>query len=367
MLFSMASPVSITLLTKHVPSEVAPRILGNVLAIGTVGSVLGALLAAFVLIPWVGLTSSLRIFSLACVLFAVYFFPNKLRILTVFAMAACLIIPQPDFHWESASGWTLLDQREGYYQTIRVYTDDETFVRMHLGPSYETELNLQTGKPNFKYARTMIDMVTDPSGKKILIVGGAGHTQARVLEDAGAQVTEVEIDPFVVSLSDEYFGPIRGEVVVQDGRAYIDRSSPEQYDYIFIDAFSGPDSVPPQLTTLEFFHSVRRALKPDGRMVYNFIGIPSGPRSASFQALSATISAAFEDVRISETFGERIQNIIFLASGNAITDMSYQKAPVKGRMLTDDLNPIDLARCKTALEWRTRTMLALRHKLNQPN
>ena len=342
MLFSMASPVSITLLTKHVPTEVAPRILGNVLAIGTMGSVLGALLAAFVLIPWVGLTASLRIFSLACVLFAVYFFPKKLRILTVFALAACLLIPQPDFHWESASGWKLLDQREGYYQTIRVYTDDTTFVRMHLGPSYETELNLQTGKPNFKYARTMIDMVVDPAGKKILIVGGAGHTQARVLEDAGAQVTEVEIDPFVVSLSDEYFGPIHGEVVVQDGRAYIDQSAPGQYDYIFIDAFSGPDSVPPQLTTLEFFQNVRRALKPDGRMVYNFIGVPSGPRSASFQALAATMSAAFEDVRISETFGERIQNIIFLASGNEITDMSFQKAPVDGRVLTDDLNPIEV-------------------------
>jgi hypothetical protein len=47
-------------------------------------------------------------------------------------------------------------------------------------------------------------------------------------------------------------------------------------------------------------------------------------------------------VRISETFGERIQNIIFLASGNEITDMSFQKAPVDGRVLTDDLNPIEV-------------------------
>jgi len=307
-----------------------------------VGSVLGALLAAFVLIPWVGLTTSLRIFSLACVLFSVYFFSRRMRVLSVMALVACILIPQPDFHWESASGWTLVEQREGYYQTIRVYTDDVTFVRMHLGPSYETELSLETGKPNFKYARAMIDMVGNPSGKDILIVGGAGHTQARVLEAAGAHVTEVEIDPFVVRLSDQYFGQIDGEVIVQDGRAYIDHAAAGQFDYIFIDAFSGPDSVPPQLTTVEFFHSVRLALKPDGRMVYNFIGVPSGPRSASFKALAASMSAVFEDVRISQTFGQLVQNIIFLASGNEIKDLDYQKAPKEGRVLTDDLNPYEV-------------------------
>jgi spermidine synthase len=342
MLFSMASPVSIMLLSKHAPAELAPRILGNVLAIGTVGSVLGALLAAFVLIPWVGLTTSLRIFSFACVLFAIYFFPRKLRVLPVLALVACLFIPQPSFHWQSASGWILLDQREGYYQTIRVYTDNTTFVRMHLGPSYETELNLQTGASNFKYARTMLAMVADPSGKKILIVGGAGHTIARVLEADGAQVTEVEIDPFVVRLSDKYFGPIKGEVVVQDGRAYIDQAAAGQFDYILIDAFSGPDSVPPQLTTVEFFRSVRRALKPDGRIVFNFIGAPSGPRSASFRALAATMSTAFKDVRISETFGNRVQNIIFLASGKDMLDVANQKAQTDGPVLTDDLNPIEV-------------------------
>ncbi|MBN1146137.1 MAG: fused MFS/spermidine synthase [Anaerolineales bacterium] len=344
MLFSTASPLSITLLSRDHKPEWISRVVGAILAASALGSILGALVAAYVLIPWVGLTSSLRLFSLGCVLFAAYFLSQRLRAVAAFALVACLLIPQPSFHWESASGWTLLEQREGYYQTIRVYTDDLTFVRMHLGPSYETELNLQTGEPNFKYARAMVELVKDPLGKKVLIVGGAGHTQALALEARGAQVTEVEIDPFVVRLSDTYFRPIAGEVVIQDGRAYIDQAAAEQFDYVFIDAFSGPDSVPPQLTTVEFFGSVRRVLKPGGSMIYNFIGVPSGQRSDSFLAIAASMTAVFEDTRTSTMSGDFVQNIIFVASMEQMTGLGadFLEAPVDGPLLTDDLNPIEI-------------------------
>lgn len=342
MLFSMASPLSITLLSENRPPEWITRMVGNILATGTAGSILGALVAAFYLIPWVGLALSLQIFSVGCVVFAAYFLSSRLRLLALLALLVCVLIPQPSYEWASASGWKLLEQREGYYQTIRVYTDDVTFLRMHLGPSYETEVNLISGEPGLKYARTMIDLVAEPAGKEILIIGGAGHSQAHTLEARGALVTEVEIDPFVVRLSDKYFNPIQGEVVVQDGRAYIDQADPGQFDYVFIDAFSGPDSVPPQLTTLEFFQSVRRVLKPEGRMIFNFIGVPSGVRSASFRAIGTTMKAAFEDVRASTPIGNSIQNIVFVASRSIMSDLDYGPAPADGYLLTDDLNPIEV-------------------------
>lgn len=78
MLFSMASPLSITLLSTDRPPEWITRMVGNILATGTLGSILGALLAAFYLIPWVGLTTSLRIFAVCSVFFAAYFFSKKL-------------------------------------------------------------------------------------------------------------------------------------------------------------------------------------------------------------------------------------------------------------------------------------------------
>lgn len=79
LLFSMASPLSITMLSVDRSPEWISRIVGNILAIGTLGSILGALLAAFSLIPWVGLSTSLKIFAVCSVFFAAYFSSKKLR------------------------------------------------------------------------------------------------------------------------------------------------------------------------------------------------------------------------------------------------------------------------------------------------
>ncbi len=343
MLFSTASPVAISILTRGRPVEEAPRIVGNVLAVGTIGSVSGALAAAFYLIPWVGLSLSLQLFAVGLALFALYFAPRRLALATLPLAAASLLVPQPSFQWSAGvQGTRLLAQQEGYYQTIRVYSDEQTFVRMHLGPTYESEMSLLTGEPNFGYARMMVELAGDVAGKQVLVIGGAGHSQARALEARGARVTEVEIDPFVIALSDRYFGPIEGQVVAQDGRAFVAQAQPGRYDLMLIDAYNGPASVPPQLTTVEFFEAAARALKPDGRLLYNFIGSPSGPRSASFQALAATISAVFADTRASATQGQGLQNIIFMASQMEMADSNFAQAPTDGVLLTDNRNPIEI-------------------------
>ncbi len=250
MLFSFASPLSITLLSENRSPEWIARMVGNILAIGTIGSVLGALCAAFYLIPWIGLASSLRIFAIGSALFALYFMRTR-RPLVLLVLVLCLVLPQPSFHW--ISNLTLLAQREGYYQTIRVYTDGVSSVQMHLGPTYETVVNLSTGEPEFPYAKKMVELARNPAGKKVLIIGGAGHSIAHGLERLGAQVTEVEIDPFVVQLSDAYFQAIKGEVVVADGRTYVDQAPDGQFDYVMLDAFNGVNYVPPQLTTRRIF------------------------------------------------------------------------------------------------------------------
>jgi spermidine synthase len=339
MLFSFASPMSITMMSENRSPEWIARMVGNILAIGTMGSVLGALLAAFYLIPWVGLSASLRFFAIGSTLFAIYF-SRKYRPVALLILGLCMIAPQPTFHW--ISDLTLLEQREGYYQTIRVYTDGVSSVQMHLGPTYETAVSLTTGEPIFPYANKMVELAGDAADKNILIIGGAGHSIARVLEKRGARVTEVEIDPFVVQLSDTYFGAIQGKVVVEDGRTYVDQAAANQFDYVMLDAFNGVNYIPPQLTTREFFTNVKRILKPGGRLFINLIAVPSGPRSDLFRAFSTTVSTVFQDVRVSETDGDTIRNIMVVASQNEITDLQYDEAPKDGIVLTDDLNPIEI-------------------------
>lgn len=336
LLFGMDSQLAITLLAEGKTSGQIAQIVGSVYALSTIGAVVGAILAALFFIPIIGFSTSLKIFAVVMAAFALYFAPGRLRLVAGLALIIGIFVPQPDWRW-SDGNLTLLTQREGYYQTIRVYTDNTTFVRFHLGPTYESEMDINTNEPRFGYARSMVELVGDAAGKNILVIGGAGHSMARALEARGATLTEVEIDPVVVEVSDEFFGQLNGEVIVQDGRAYVEQAESGIYDYVLIDAFDGPASVPAQLTTLEFFQAVARVLKPDGRMIMNFIGSTSGPRSNSFFAVAASVAGAFTDARYSGG-----GNILLVGSQSPMIDLNFPPMPATGAPLTDDLNPIEI-------------------------
>lgn len=347
-LFGMISPTAITLLSAGQGDTGNSETAGNVYAVGTIGSVAGALAAAFYLIPWVGLTASLQLFSAGLVLFAIYFWQDGRR----YALAAGVLIvfafPQPSFEWREGDDLDLLAQREGYYQTVRVYGDDDS-VTMHLGPTFHSRMDRATGEPTFSYAQAILDLIgTDIAEERVLVIGGAGHSMARWLESHGAVVTEVEIDPIVVDLSDEHFGPIQGEVVIQDGRVYVEGAPEASFDLIIVDAFDGAATVPPQLTTVEFFEATSAALAADGRLLYNFIGTPEGSRSRSFRAISTTMDFAFANLGARASRGSgRLQgedslNIIFVASQASIGDLDLFPVPDDGTLLTDDLNPMDI-------------------------
>jgi spermidine synthase len=337
-LFGMVPQLAITILSDGKTKAQATTIVGMVFSIETIGSIVGALSAALIFIPDVGLSPSIKIFAAGLALASLYFLPLRLKPIGIVMLALVILAPQPDWHW-STGQLRLVTQREGYYQTIRIYTDDETFIRLHLGPTYESQMDLTTLQPQFGYARTMVGLTEDVEGKNILSIGGSGHSMARSLEMRGATVTEVEIDPIVVEVSDEFFGPIEGDVIVQDGRAFVEQADANSYDYVLVDAFNGPASVPAQLTTVEFFEAVSRVLTDDGQLIMNFIGQTTGDQSGSFVAVAASVSAAFEDARYLGSSG----NIIFIASNTPVESaQTLPFAPPDGQVLTDDLNPIEI-------------------------
>ena len=340
LIFGIISPLSITLLSKDKTPQQISRIVGNIYGLGTAGSVLGSLAAAFLLIPWVGLNASLRLFALLMAVFSHYFLSEKLRLLTPIVLLICVLFPSPVYGLDN--DLILVADAEGYYQTIRIYTDGENFIRMNLGSWYDSaEMDLNTLEPRLDYAVTMVELAGNVSGKRVLIIGGAGHTQARALEKRGATIVEVEIDPIVVRYSDQYFGPIQGEITTQDGRAYLEHADGEIFDHILVDAY-GLNTIPTHLTTLEFFQAAQRRLKSEGKLIYNLIGVPVGPRSNSFHALSETMATVFQDVRASRINGFQSVNIILVASDTEMDDLNYSKAPRYGRLLTDELNPVEI-------------------------
>lgn len=82
-----------------------------------------------------------------------------------------------------------------------------------------------------------------------------------------------EINPQVFHLARTEFtflneSPARISQVLGDGRLSLDREPSQQFDVLFMDAFSG-DSIPVHLVTAEAFDLYSRHLKPDGILVVN--------------------------------------------------------------------------------------------------
>jgi len=95
---------------------------------------------------------------------------------------------------------------------------------------------------------------------------GVGIT-AKSFHNLGMNVSIVEIDPVVHSFAHSYFGlpSVRGSVVYQDGRKFIEHAAitGEKWDYIVHDVFTG-GSVPAHLFTREMWQATKDVMAPNG-------------------------------------------------------------------------------------------------------
>lgn len=118
-----------------------------------------------------------------------------------------------------------------------------------------------------------LESLKDRPAARVGVVGMGAGTVACYAKD-GDTFRFYEINPEVVRIAGKHFTYLadaqkRGagiEVVVGDGRLALDREPSQQFDVLFLDAFSG-DSVPVHLLTREAFALYLRHLKPDGILV----------------------------------------------------------------------------------------------------
>lgn len=103
--------------------------------------------------------------------------------------------------------------------------------------------------------------------RQIGVVGLGAGTLA-VYGRAGDEMRMVEINDQVLDLARRHFtflsdSAARIVPLLGDGRLVLERESPQAFDLLAIDAFSG-DSIPTHLLTLEAFDAYQRHMRPDG-------------------------------------------------------------------------------------------------------
>jgi len=155
--------------------------------------------------------------------------------------------------------------------------------------------------------------------KRVAMVGlGGGSTQrAYQAYYTNVLVDTVELDPAVVSVAKKYFGvaeTAKHKIYNEDGRVFLRRAT-ESYDLIIMDAYTTTrygSSIPPHLTTREFFALASSRLITNGVLAYNVIGQVQGWHSDFVGALYRTIKDVFPQVYLFPA--RESQNVVFVAT-----------------------------------------------------
>ena len=112
----------------------------------------------------------------------------------------------------------------------------------------------------------------ESGGGRILVLGAAGRTFGRGVDEAGCSIDPlfIDIDGAQEAMAEEFLyddppGPLR----VEDARRYLAGQS--GWDAVFADAYNRTDQTSEHLVTREFFQATRRALKNDGLLYLNLL------------------------------------------------------------------------------------------------
>lgn len=375
-LLAMVCPFLVRFVTASL-AEVGGSV-GRLTALSTAGSVVGTLLIGYVLIPLlpnsVTMIGTALVVALLAGAWLMRWGRPPLRSAAVLAMAlaaglACLrqvesrgllVGPKLREVYRANSNFGLLqviESREGR----RRYLLNDYLMQASYDAAARQSISL------FSYllhglARGYREPIHD-----VLVIGLGGGIVPMEFAREGAHVDVVEINPAVLPVAERFFDfdARRVNVVLADGRPYL-QSTSRRYDAILVDAFLG-DSSPSHLMTREAFALMRARLKPGGVVVLNCWGNFQPGRDFLVTSVHKTLRAVFPHVRVHGDTRRQAEvhllNVFFAASTEPLqlrkpADFEFvhpycrdevaaafatqiEISADRGRVLTDDYNPVD--------------------------
>jgi len=376
-LLSMTGPLAIRLVTTEF--TVLGRGVGWVYGISTLGSMVGAIMAGFVLIPTfsvrsllVGLALVLLVLGGGGLLFA-------RRTLAAAGTSALALLAGTLLGTTAVRSSNVVYLGNSFYGELKVVnvTNARLLLINGVNNGFVNRTTFESLDPYIAYFAYL--PAARPQAARALVIGLGSGSVPRTFHLRHRIATEVvEIDPAILHIARRYFDfPADVPVIVEDGRQYLERTA-NRYDFVVLDALNS-EVHPVHLFTREFFASVDRVLTPDGVFAINMLGMPYG-EPAAWRAVYATVKERFAFVRVflGADLGPadvtRYGNLFFVASHEALPSAGSLRgrdareaevfahmarreivvAPEPGVevVLTDDYNPLDDLQRRLFVLWR---------------
>ncbi len=342
-LLGIDSPFVVKLLSQHAPTTDTGAIAGTTFFWSTIGSITGSLAAGFYLIPTLGIARTMILVSLTLTVGSLLAAlgvanrrnhspedlpPKTLRFILGYLgtlVALTTLISYGVFHRPSSFVplGTLIHEEDGYYSRLQVigYEQDNRQYRfLKNDTNLSTAIELGTTTPVSAYVQ-FSDLYQDLgiAPDRYLVLGAGAYAIPRHVAavSPATAIDVVEIEPKLLPVSQTYFELEPTEhlrTYTMDARAFL-RGTTTTYDVIYSDVMNGGHFIPPHLSTVEFYETVRSHLAPDGVGIINFIGALHQNGNNLTDSMRATIAAVFPNhqlLAISGTSTPKLQNLMFI-------------------------------------------------------
>ena len=325
MLLGSVSPALVKYAVKSLDEN--GKIVGELNALNTVGSIIGTFTPTFITIPLIGTAWTFILFAAILLAIAlIYFISARTVGWRVIVCVALTVVFSVLASLNTFAFWRTGDslyEDESVYNYLQVVEDEDDVVlstNVLFGVQSITKKDGGLTGMYYDYALAGPYMagVTEADECSVLILGMGSGTYAsqcyRYFDNT--VMTGVEIDGRIIELAYERFGLPEDEritCVEFDGRAYL-RGAPS-YDVVLVDAYRDV-TVPFQMATVEFFREVRAHLTEGGVMVMN-LNMTSESEGSIDTYLCDTVAAVFDTVYVADRGSNRV---LFASESDAIAE-----------------------------------------------
>ncbi|MBI4362135.1 MAG: fused MFS/spermidine synthase [Euryarchaeota archaeon] len=337
LLLGMVLPLSTRMATPGL--ERMGRSVGELYALATLGSILGALATGFLLIPLLDVTLLLALLGAIPLALSLPF--RGLRVAPLALAGIVLLLASPRDPLAAETLW----ERNSEYAHLRVL--ERNGSRYLLMDSILQGGLDAGGRASTRYLERFPEAAAlAPRHERALILGLGTGGGAWVLHRVAPRVEVVEVDPQVARVSRDHFLSRVGwepAIHLEDARVFL-ATTPQRYDVIVVDTYTG-SSIPPHLATREFVRLLKSRLEPGGLAIINLLGSPGGERSRLWRAVAATYASEFPRLGVNILHPQdTVSNVLLLATeGDTEFPRGYREtrdfegAPV----LTDERAPVE--------------------------
>ncbi|MBE6638762.1 MAG: spermidine synthase [Ruminococcaceae bacterium] len=348
------------------------KIVGELDALNTIGSIIGTFAPTFITIPAVGTAWTFLIFAGILLAIALIYFISERKHLIKSIVSVCLMVGLTVFGAGSSFAFWAEDGSEisedesiyNYLQVIETKSEIKLSTNVLFGVQSITRKDGRLTGMYYDYALAAPFManITEKEEFRILILGMGSGTYAKQCYDyfQNTHIEGVEIDKKILDLAYDRFGLPKDEriqCIEFDGRAYLRNA--DKYDLIMVDAYRDI-TIPFQMSSKEFFTQVKEHLTEDGVMIVN-LNMRSDKKNSINEYLCDTVASVFPNVYTADCAGNRevfasMQPDIMDKLKNGYTayndaELSYFMEVVEDKLtpyqggnliLTDDKAPVEL-------------------------